>query len=315
MNSIKLDIQFYLVKFPIIFPIIYGLILYNFPQYETELIIITILLLAETHFGATYPFLLDKINYPFLKKEKIRLITFPIIIVILSLVSFFLIKETFLLVFFAANIYHVTRQSFGIGKLYCHNEDEKKYQEILIYIINFIFFMIGYLRFYFPVINDTNIFLVNLVIGFILFLFFTFYLIKFGFSQNFLILVTGCLIFYPICFVSNPVHAIIMGVTMHYTQYIYFTYNVCKLRNQESQNLGKSFFSKKIFNYLTIIILYSVFMSILSLFGKYDHTFLKNLIIIPIIGQMLHFYLDSQLWKFSEKYNRENTLVYLKKII
>ena len=42
---------------------------------------------------------------------------------------------------------------------------------------------------------------------------------------------------------------------------------------------------------------------------------MKNLIIIPIIGQMLHFYLDSQLWKFSDKYNRDNTLVYLTKII
>jgi hypothetical protein len=56
-------------------------------------------------------------------------------------------------------------------------------------------------------------------------------------------------------------------------------------------------------------------MSVLSLFGKYDEAYLKNLIIIPIIGQMLHFYLDSQLWKFSEKYNRDNTLTHLKKLI
>ena len=28
-------------------------------------------------------------------------------------------------------------------------------------------------------------------------------------------------------------------------------------------------------------------------------------------GQMLHFYLDSKLWKFSEKHNRENTLKYI----
>ena len=56
-------------------------------------------------------------------------------------------------------------------------------------------------------------------------------------------------------------------------------------------------------------------MSVLSLLGKYDEAYLKNLIIIPIIGQMLHFYLDSQLWKFSEKHNRDNTLMYLKKLI
>ena len=55
-------------------------------------------------------------------------------------------------------------------------------------------------------------------------------------------------------------------------------------------------------------------MSVLSLFGKYDDVILRSLIIIPIIGQMLHFYLDSQLWKFSVKHNRDNTLSYLKKI-
>ena len=32
-------------------------------------------------------------------------------------------------------------------------------------------------------------------------------------------------------------------------------------------------------------------MSALSLFGKYEEIYLKNLIIVPILGQMLHFYL------------------------
>ena len=40
--------QLLFIKFPILFPIIYGSVLYMFPQYETELILITILLLAET---------------------------------------------------------------------------------------------------------------------------------------------------------------------------------------------------------------------------------------------------------------------------
>ena len=74
-------------------------------------------------------------------------------------------------------------------------------------------------------------------------------------------------------------------------------------------------FSSKIYNYLGIIIVYSIIMTGLSLFGKYEASILKNLMLIPIIGQMLHFYLDSQLWKFSDKYNRDNTLIYLSKII
>ena len=43
MNKITLDYQFFLIKFPIIFPLFYGIILYNFSQFETELIIITII--------------------------------------------------------------------------------------------------------------------------------------------------------------------------------------------------------------------------------------------------------------------------------
>ena len=315
MNAIKLDLQFFLVKFPIVFPLVYGFVLYSFPQYETELIIITILLLAETHFGATWPFLLDKVNFPFIKSNRVSLVTLPLMIIILSLLGFFLIKELFLLIFLAANMYHVTRQSFGVGKLYCNDENEKKSQEIIIYAINFLFFIIGFFKFYIPVIDDTNFIYLNIAVIVLLLGFFAYYLFKFGFSENFLIFVTGCLIFYPICFVENPVHAIIMGVTMHYTQYLYFTYNVCKMRSTNSQVSENVFFTNKIHNYLGIIIIYSIIMSLLSLFGKYDEVYLRNLIIIPIIGQMLHFYLDSQLWKFSEKHNRDNTLTYLKKLI
>ena len=315
MNSIKFNAQFFLVKFPILFPFLYGVILYVFPQFETELIIITILLLAETHFGATWPFFIDRVNYPFLSKNRINLIFFPVIIVIFSTLGFFMVNKLFLLIFFAANMYHVTRQSFGVGKLYCSNDQEKKYQENLIYLINFIFFLIGYLRFYIPIINGSNFVYVNVAVALLLIILSLIYLFKFGFSENFLIFLTGCLIFYPICFVQNPVHAIIMGVTMHYTQYLYFTYKVCDLRNRVDKNDKKQIFSRKIYNYLAIIILYSIIMTGLSLFGKYEASLLKNLMLIPIIGQMLHFYLDSQLWKFSDKYNRDNTLIYLSKII
>ena len=315
MNSIKLDLQFFLVKFPIIFPIVYGLVLFNFPQYETQLIIITILLLAETHFGATWPFFIDKVNYQLIKDKRFSLFAIPVVIVILSILGFFFLNKFFLLVFFAANMYHVTRQSFGVGKLYCKNDNEKKFQENLIYFTNFLFFIIGYFKFYLQFINDTNIFYINLIVITLLSIIFLTYIVKFGFSENFLIFVTGCLIFFPVCFVNNPVHAIIMGVTMHYTQYIYFTYNVCKMRNENDYLAKKTLLSDRIKNYILIIILYSIVMSILSFMGKYDNNYLKNLLIIPILGQMLHFYLDSQLWKFSENYNRSNTLNYLVKII
>ncbi len=70
MSTKKLDYQFIFVKFPIIFPLIYICTLYLFPSFETELIILTILFLAEPHFGATWPFFLNRINKEYIKENK-----------------------------------------------------------------------------------------------------------------------------------------------------------------------------------------------------------------------------------------------------
>ena len=56
-------------------------------------------------------------------------------------------------------------------------------------------------------------------------------------------------------------------------------------------------------------------MTFFSTMGKSDHNFYKELIIILILGQMLHFYIDSQVWKFSEKHNRDNVLHHINRII
>ena len=301
-----MNLEFNLVKFPLIFPLIYGGILYFLPSLETYLIFFTILLLAETHFGATWPFFLNSANAKFIKKNRISLISFPLIIATFSLIGFLFLKPTFLLIFFAVNMYHVTRQSFGVCKLYTKEISQIKYQENFIYIFNFIFFLIGFFRFYFPIIDNNLIFLLNIFIVILIFTTLIIYSFKYTLSDSFYTFVTGILIFYPICFVANPVHAIIMGVTMHYTQYLYLTHKVFKGRHQDkiiqTSNL----------TYVVVISIYAVLMAILSLFGKSSNEILNFLIIIPIIGQMLHFYLDSQLWKFSKSHNRENTLKFIK---
>ena len=300
-------IEFILIKFPILFPIIYGLILFYFPQFETQLVILTIFLLAETHFGATWPFFLDKVNFDYIKSKKISFVFIPIIIAVLCLVSFYLIRDIFLLIFFAANVYHVTRQSFGIMNLYTKNIEEKKYYSNTIYIFNFIFFLIAFFRFYIPIIENNHLLLLNLLIIILMLISITPQIKKFGYSENTLTLITGVLIFYPVCFVSNPVHAIIMGVTMHYSQYLFLTSKVMNKRSKEDTAHKKNYLT----SFWVVVGVYAIIMSVLSIFGKNDSEFLKNLIFIPITGQMLHFYLDSQLWKFSVEHNRNNILRHL----
>jgi hypothetical protein len=311
---INKNFDLFFIKFPIVFPLIYGTILFTFPQYENILIFSTLLLLAEPHFGATWPLFLNKSNLDEIKNNKIQYIYGPIALVIFCFLGFFYINYIFLFFFFALNIFHVTRQSFGICKLYKTNENEIKYQENIIYVFNFLFFVVGIFRFYVPIINESNIFIINMGILSVLAITFIIYFIKFKNIENLLTLITGVIIFLPICFVDKPIHAIVMGVTMHYTQYLALTYKISSKRNLEKMTTESSkfnFFGIKNYKFILIVIIYGIFMALLSASSSSSNELFKSLLVIPITGQILHFYLDAYLWKFSIKHNREITLKHI----
>ena len=71
--------------------------------------------------------------------------------------------------------------------------------------------------------------------------------------------------------------------------------------------------NKKSYYFIFVTIFYSILMTTFSLSGAINSELIKNLIAIPITAQILHFYLDSKLWKFSESHNRSAVLHYLKK--
>ena len=62
MIIINKKLDFILIKFPIIFPFLYAFFLFNFPHLENIIVITAIFLLAEPHFGATWPFFINKRN-------------------------------------------------------------------------------------------------------------------------------------------------------------------------------------------------------------------------------------------------------------
>ena len=311
---INKNLDFILIKFPIIFPLIYGVILFTFPQYENILIFTTLLLLAEPHFAATWPFFLNKSNLEEIKNSRIQYIYGPIILVIFCFLGFFYMNYIFLFIFFALNIFHVTRQSAGICKLYKSSENEINYQEYIIYIFNFLFFVIGICRFYIPIINEGNIFIINISILLLLVITFSIYLLMFKNIESLLTLITGVIIFLPICFVDKPIHAIVMGVTMHYTQYLALTYKISSRRKLEktlTANGKFNYFGIKNYSFILIVMIYGIFMALLSAGSSSSNELFKSLLVIPITGQILHFYLDAYLWKFSIKHNREVTLKHI----
>jgi len=309
MTIINKKFDFFFIKFPIIFPIVYFLALISFPNYENLIILTTIFLLAEPHFGATWPFFFHKSNKNYIIEQKIKLIYFPLLIILFCLLGFFYFKSTFLLIFFAANIFHVTRQSFGILKLYAENKKSTDVFENIMYSFNALFFLVGFFRFYIPIIPSNYTYTLSIVFGVIILLVMLFVFVKFKSFNDLITLFTGSIVFYPICFVENPVHAILMGVTMHYSQYLALTFKVTKEREIKEITSSDKLFKKFNTKFLIYLFIYSLCLTYISATGKSET--LGNIILIGITLQMLHFYIDSQLWKFSIKHNRDNVLNYL----
>ena len=301
----------FLIKFPIIFPIIYFFSLSIFPEHENLILFTTLLLLAEPHFGATWPFLLNIKNKEEIKNKRVIYIIFPVMLAIFSLVGFFTFYSVFILLFFTFNIFHVTRQSIGISKLFASNLEQINFQKYVIYGVNIFFFIIGILRFNLTNLIQLDPFYITSFVITVILISSIIFLIKFRDFGNLLTLITGCLIFLPICFMEKPIHALVMGVTMHYSQYLVLTLKIHKGRKKDSENKMESNNSFSYFsNFILIISIYGLVMSILAFAPNYDAT-LKNLIVIPLIGQMIHFYLDTFLWRFQEQHHRDVTYKYI----
>lgn len=303
-------VDFYFIKFPIIFPILYFSCLTLFPGYENFIILFTLIFLAEPHFGATWPFMINALNKNKFSNEKGFYVYLPLLIIILSLILFIYFKLLLFLIFFLANFYHVTRQSSGISKIFMekNNDIEASFHINLIYFFGLFFFIIGFLRFQLPILDNNYIVILNISVLVLMLVTVALYIYSFGIKNIFLLL-TGILIFYPVCFVNSAIHAIIMGVTMHYSQYIFITYKINMRRIKELKNDKKAI--KSSISFISIIFLYGLFMGIFSVFDKFTNTEAGYLIIIPLIGQLLHFYYDGLLWKFSDPHNRSVTLKYI----
>jgi len=88
------------------------------------------------------------------------------------------------------------------------------------------FFYSWFFKFYTNFIHTSIADLINYCIYLsIIFTIITFYF-KYRNLEKIFLMISGIIIFLPICFVTNPVHAILMGVTIHYSQYLIITSKV-----------------------------------------------------------------------------------------
>ena len=268
------------------------------------------LVLAEPHFGATWTVFFDK-KMRFLARENFfYFIIIPFIIFLSSLVLFLYAKNLFFLLFFLFNIYHVTRQSAGICKLYSKNLEVGLFQERFLYIFNALVFL-GILLFHLLKIISVE---QAQIFGFFMFLagicICLFQYFKYKNIENSLITFTGLAMFIPGFFVNEAIHALLAGITMHYTQYLALTMKLTlsKLKNNIIDNkvLG-------IKSYFLLILTYGIIATGLTMFASKNNQeqVFSTLIFFPILGQILHFYIDGLIWKFRDKNIREINLSYL----
>jgi hypothetical protein len=322
MNKIIISkkIDFFLIKFPIWLPITFFIITKNFGILYLPFLIL-LLFIGELHFGSTYIFFMDK-NYrtEFIKNSYIYIIIPIMIIIFCFFVALYFSISSILFLILLFNFFHVNRQSIGIFRIFNHSSEFllKKIFEILIYFFSFSLCLIGLLKFvfksklYFDFQNDIFFYVNLLILISVLFIILIMFYKKSFNLNNIFTYLTGVLMFYPVFLTDNLIDVFAMGVAMHYTQYIAITWSIFKNKSKQEispeRNLNQ-FASLK--NITILLFIYAIFMLSLSNFNIQYKNENIGIYIIPIFFQLIHFYLDTFLWKFSNTHTRENLLPFL----
>ena len=306
-----LDLIF--IKFPILFVLTYLFFLFSFPEQEQKISLLVLLILAEPHFGATWTIFMDKEMRQIAKSREFDYIQFSIFLLILSILFFIISKNIFYILFFLYNAWHVTKQSIGICKLYSSNPLEVKFQNNILCISNILIVFFGAILYLMiGLISKETSFSIGRFFIFLTFLVFFYQLMKYKSFENSLTTFTGISIFLPSFFVSKPIHALLAGVTMHYSQYIALTLKLYLSKHKGIYSIknvmGILFYVK---GYLIWIISYGLLATSLTFIGAINKDFYSNLLILPILGQIIHFYLDGLVWQFRDPRIRETNLKHL----
>ncbi len=307
-------IDLFFIRFPIIFPLIYLSLIFVLPEIEKQITLLTLLLLAEPHFGSTWMLFIDQRMRKYALEKKKEFIWTSLVILLLAFSLFFVNTNIFYVLFVAFNVWHVTKQSIGITNLYTIETIEKRFQSKVILITNAFIVLFGlYLHLMLGLISPSKSFYLGLISLCIIFIIFIYQKTRFNSIQNSLTTLTGMSIFLPSFFVDKPINAIVAGVTMHYSQYILLTLKVYLSKRYELLDKNLKYinnFSLK--RYFIILIIYSIIATVFTFVGSHNGLFIYNIfLLLPVSAQILHFYLDSLIWRFSDSKIKSFNIKYL----
>lgn len=316
--SKKLDLL--LIKFPIWMPILYFF-LSNISESMFLPTLILFLFLGELHFGSTYGFFFDK-NYrnQFKNNTYIYFIAPLMIMFFCIFIGYYFSISHILFLILLFNFFHVNRQSIGIFRLFNKVKCTltKKVFEILIYSFSFIFCFIGLLKFTFKsqffLTFENNIFFISNIL-IIISVIALFLLMKFRDKFNLDALftyLTGILIFYPVFLTDNLIEVFAMGVGMHYIQYIGLTWSIFHRKSNKEISKEKNFNSfASLKNIIFLLLIYSTLMMLCSNLDITHNQEKVGIYLIPVFFQLIHFYIDMFIWRFSDSHTKENLIPFL----
>ena len=310
-----------LIQFPVWIPLLFLSLTNIFPD-SYKIVLISYLIFGEIHFGSTFVFFLDKKYRELFYNEKYIFLFWPILLLVFCIffsIIFSVSAVLFLILLF--NFYHVNRQSIGILKLYGNKQIQKLNENsvLLLYFISFFLCFVGVLKFifkselYFNYSFQINFFIISIILISLIYVFLS--IIRSN-TKDFRLLTnfaTGVLIFSPVLFCQNIIDVFAIGVGMHYMQYIAITWSIfhrkaLKKDEVNDKNFVKIESIKKIILYLLIYSSLMVYFSNLNIEYKNEQI---GIYLIPIIFQLMHFYIDMFIWKFSNKHTKENLSPYI----
>lgn len=316
--------------------------LYVLPTMESQIFLVSYILLAETHFAITWFVYLDSDNRSYFRTRPRIFLFIPVLILIgsviigtfVSLKSLFLISAMF-------SLFHVTRQSTGIVSLYrskAGNVDpgQRRLEEYTLYSAALFFTSIGFVRFY---LNESSpvkwiayylgdfrpgFYAITAVLGALTLVCFVLSVHKeWQRSQTgnlispskWIVFLYSILLYSPYVFASRLEHAIGIGVSVHYLQYLGLV-GLLDFNKYANASGVLGFFRRYLWIALIYLLLYAGVMLYLRQGGWKWNEFGEFSVLYSLtIGLwMVHFFIDGYIWRFSDPYIRKSVAPYLKRL-
>ena len=305
-----------LINFPLWFPLIYVLMVINFPTIAKLIFIASLFLFAETHFASTWLFFFDSENWNWLKINFYKIFFIPFYTLFLVFFIWFFSPTTVIIFHYLASGWHVTRQSAAIMNIYGLKH---RVYNFLIYSISFSFLIIGLKK---PGIlanllnlDQTNLILFAASAIYLLVLYLSFRNLLGNTIKSFMPILTGILIYLPILFFEDLATATAVGVGMHWCQYLAIMWFKFIRKRDIAKTFNISKKDNKTIKFILFVFAYSLIMTSLTLVGinyQTDMTIKYNFFyLIPLAFQLYHFYIDGLIWKFSDPHIRKNVLPFM----